>query len=50
MDKKKKHQISFFFLQLRGMAAQEVNSPDTREIIVANICVIIIIRQVMRYA
>lgn len=39
-----------FFLQLKGMAPQEVNSPDTREIIVANIYVIIITIQVISYA
>lgn len=50
MDKKKKHWITFFFLQLKGMAPQEVNSPDTREIIVANIYVIIITIQVTSYA
>lgn len=49
IDKEKKHWITFF-LQLKGMAPQEVNSPDTREIIVANIYVIIITIQVIRYA
>lgn len=39
-----------FFLQLKGMAPQEVNPPDTREIIVANIYVIIITIQVISYA